>query len=696
MFNTKGALHLLCYVAAIYIQSVSGAAVIENTKVLFEFDETTGSLSKLIDKSSADAYDLIGMYTNAYPLWDVTFVDSVGTVDVDNVGRAVQYKLDKAFNIQTLALSWKSITVIGRADESIVDVNLVITLIDDSSVSYWSIGVDVVNGTSIGIWQAKVSIPFTVGNDDNGELFFPSGYGTLYSHPVKTAGGGVSSNYPGSGATMQFMAMGSRDGSSGGYVAALDSNAEPKQLQYFTSAVHDSPALVSETRNEVYDSRGPRLGEVQSFPLRNGVLLQGKEAPIPKLSFLSVTIYPRDAGVAIAPGAKWVSSYLLAVGVVSGVSSATGRPLWFEASSVYRGWALADAKWTKKGPFHSRADPALPEWYRSNSIWLNTHWQCHDIFNATGGDPSFVAENTKALADALGQSSIALHWYEWQQGPDPAPDARYKFDTHYPDYFPPRSAFRDAVKDLRDTSGVYTVPYINGRIFDIKSDSYLADDGDVYCTKYLKDVKRIDDKNNIDLVSYEETYGSDASFCVANPYSPYWQGKLADTVDELVNDWEVDGVYIDQIGSAGPKMCWDDAHGHTLGGGSWWRDGYEQMLDAIAARTAQSDGAASAPIVTEDNAEPYMDSLQGYLTLVAFKASLQQQSVPSSTGYKQLVPAFPAVYGGYFVGFGAQWYQLDFDDHDWWRGKLAATFVTGTQMGWFSITGKQILLIILP
>lgn len=680
MFSFKAVTLLFCCVTSISFQGASSSISVENSKVLFEFDATSGSLSKLIDKTSESGYDLIGIYTNAYPLWDITFVDSVGTIGVDNVGRTMQHRLDKAFNIQTLTLTWNSIAVTGKADKSVVDVALTITLIDESSVSYWGISVDVVNETSIGVWQAKVSIPFTVGNDEYGELFFPSGYGTLYSNPVRTAGGGVSSSYPGSGATMQFMALGSRDVTSGGYVAALDSNAEPKQLQYFTSTAWDSPADVSDMHAEVYGPHGPRVGDVQSFPLR-------KNAATPKLSFLSVTMYPRDAGVAISPGEKWTSSYLLAVGVVTNISSSSGRPLWFESSSVYRDWALADAKWTKKGSFKSRVDPALPDWYRSNSIWLNTHWQCHDIFNETGGDPTFVAENTKAIAETLGQNSVALHWYEWQQGPDPAPEARYKFDTHYPDYFPPRNAFRDAVNELREESGVYTVPYINGRIFDIASDSYLADNGNQYCTKYLKTVKRIDDKNDIDLVSYEETYGSDASFCVANPYSPYWQTKLADTVDELVNDWAVDGVYIDQIGSAVPKMCWDDAHGHTLGGGSWWRDGYEQMLEAIAARTVTSGGEASVPIVTEDNAEPYMDSLQGYLTLVAFKCSLQQQATPSSTGYKQLVPAFPAVYGGYFVGFGAQWYQLDFDDHDWWRGKLAATFVTGTQMGWFSITG---------
>jgi len=32
-------------------------------------------------------------------------------------------------------------------------------------------------------------------------------------------------------------------------------------------------------------------------------------------------------------------------------------------------------------------------------------------------------------------------------------------------------------------------------------------------------------------------------------------------------------------------------------------------------------------------------------------------------------------------------FVADFDDHNWWCGKLSAMFVTGAQMGWFSLLG---------
>ncbi len=122
---------------------------------------------------------------------------------------------------------------------------------------------------------------------------------------------------------------------------------------------------------------------------------------------------------------------------------------------------------------------------------------------------------------ALFNTSMALHWYEWQQGPDPSPAARYRFDTHYPDYFPPRSDFFDAVNALQAIN-VSVFPYINGRIFDSASQSYVRDNGAQYCTK--KAAERFGAKQ---LSLYVETYGSGASFNVADPTTDYWQQKIA-------------------------------------------------------------------------------------------------------------------------------------------------------------------------
>ena len=75
------------------------------------------------------------------------------------------------------------------------------------------------------------------------------------------------------------------------------------------------------------------------------------------------------------------------------------------------------------------------------------------------------------------------------------------------------------------------------------------------------------------------------------------------------------------------------------------------------------------PMVTEDNAEPFMDMIQGFLSLNAYRthmtSSWDYASVLSGNNYHIIAPAFPAVYGGYYVGFGNEWFRADFSDHDW-------------------------------
>ena len=45
-----------------------------------------------------------------------------------------------------------------------------------------------------------------------------------------------------------------------------------------------------------------------------------------------------------------------------------------------------------------------------------------------------------------------------------------------------------------------------------------------------------------------------------------------------MNECGVKGVYIDQIAAAAPTLCFDKSHGHPLGGGHWWTEGYWKLL----------------------------------------------------------------------------------------------------------------------
>ena len=56
---------------------------------------------------------------------------------------------------------------------------------------------------------------------------------------------------------------------------------------------------------------------------------------------------------------------------------------------------------------------------------------------------------------------------------------------------------------------------------------------------------------------------------------------MAKTVAALVNQYGVEGVYLDQLGAGAPTPDWSRNHSHALGGGAYWRDGVVDIIKAI-------------------------------------------------------------------------------------------------------------------
>lgn len=580
---------------------------------------------------------------------------SQGPLFLESEGRAVNAT---KFEDGAYSLVWESIRLPGPFASC--KVTLDIRMSDSPGLSEWLFSTDIesTDDSEFSLWQASIAIPTTVGADEDGDLFFPGGFGYGYHNPVSngegsSTHGALTAQYPSGGASMQYMAIVSDSSFSsvdysgstyGVYVGAHDGFGYIKQLSY-------------------------------------------KALPEYGLSVLNITMYPENAGL---PLRQWLAPFPVVVGVVQDVNDAAGRPLWYQAAQIYRTFINSSpgARWARIG-----ISDRVPDWYRNSSLWVNSHWQCSDVFNASGGDPSVVLDLVGRVADLVKdvEPSLLFHWYEWQQGPDPAPDKRYLFDTHYPDYFPGRKGFSDVVESLYREKGVRTFPYINGRIFDQNSDSYINEDGAQFCSQQPATARLIRDGDHDELIIPTETYGSGATFCVASPFTPYWQNKIADTSLRLMKEYHVHGVYIDQVGAAGPKECWNRAHGHALGGGTYWEHGYDVMLGKI-----DENKTDLAPIVTEDCAETYMNALQGNLILTTFKSSLAQGGVYSASGgqecaqsFRRLQPAYPAVYGGKYIAFGAEWFVSDFHDGDWFCGKMSAMLMVGAQLGWFSLSGDN-------
>jgi len=310
---------------------------------------------------------------------------------------------------------------------------------------------------------------------------------------------------------------------------------------------------------------------------------------------------------------------------------------WFDAAAIYREWVSREAKWWPELGPDGRAD--TPEWMRELPVWV-----------MTGGAASDCVERVKRFADELGLP-VGFHWYNWHQIP---------FDNDYPHYFPTKEGFAEGVAELKQ-AGVYAMPYINGRLWDTRDKQ--AEDWQF--TKTARPAATKDEKGEPYTESYgsKEADGNSVKLAVMCPSTSLWQNRVRDIVLRLFDECGVNGVYIDQIAAAAPRLCFDESHAHPLGGGHWWTQGYWKMLDAI--RAAKPD---ECMLTTECNAEPYIRWLDGYLTW-----HWQGQD---------MVPAFPAVYGGTLQMFGRAYRGGPSQDLAN-RMKAGQQLVFGEQIGWF-------------
>jgi hypothetical protein len=310
---------------------------------------------------------------------------------------------------------------------------------------------------------------------------------------------------------------------------------------------------------------------------------------------------------------------------------------WFDAAQIYRAWAMQEARWWPALGSAGRED--TPKWMRELPAWV-----------MTGGAASDCVPKVRKFAEAIGLPT-GFHWYNWHQIP---------FDNDYPHYFPVKDGFAEGVAELK-TAGVYPMPYINGRLWDTRDKG--AEDWAFSRTALPAATKDEDGKPCTESYGSKETDGNSVTLAVMCPTTSLWQDRVGDIVLRLFDEYGVSGVYIDQIAAAQPRLCFDASHGHALGGGHWWTEGYWKMLDAICAAKP-----ADRMLTTECNAEPYVKWLDGYLTW-----HWQQQD---------MVPAFSAVYGGTIQMFGRAYRGGPTQDLAN-RMKAAQQLIYGEQIGWF-------------
>ena len=311
---------------------------------------------------------------------------------------------------------------------------------------------------------------------------------------------------------------------------------------------------------------------------------------------------------------------------------------WFDAAVIYRYWVRSQAKWFPTLADEGRTD--TPLWMRELPAWA-----------LSGGASKECVSSVKAFAEFL-DVPVGFHWYSWHKIP---------FDNDYPHYFPTTDGFADGVRELQ-AAGVYAMPYINGRLWDTRDKG--MEDSEFSRVALPAATKDENGEPYTEMYGSKETDGSRVRLGVMCPSTDLWQSRVGAIVERLHNEYGLSGVYIDQVAAASPKLCFDTTHGHPLGGGHWWTEGYWQLLDGIRRKKSKD-----RILTTECNAEPYIRWFDGYLTW--------------HWQYNGQVPAFPAIYGGSIQMFGRAYRGGETKDLAL-RMKAGQQLVFGEQIGWIS------------
>jgi hypothetical protein len=281
---------------------------------------------------------------------------------------------------------------------------------------------------------------------------------------------------------------------------------------------------------------------------------------------------------------------------------------WFTAAEAYRRWA-ADQWWTEQSRVRTGKTPA---WMRDTGIWVWNRGESPDVL-----DPA-------AALQAYADLPVNVFWHWWHG---------CAYDLGFPEYLPPREgaeAFRTAVADAR-AKGIHPIVYMNLRLWGMRTDSWTDENAERFA------VKRPDGSIGQEVYNTFDPAPC-ATMCL---HTSFWRDTYAGLAEEAIRDLGVAGIYMDQ--ACLNLACYDAAHGHPLGGGTYWVEGFDALAEDIRSRTADVNNAGLAG---EGCGEAWLPHLDVMLTL---QVSLERYMKPN-TWYP--IPLFNAVYHDVATQYG--------------------------------------------
>ena len=234
---------------------------------------------------------------------------------------------------------------------------------------------------------------------------------------------------------------------------------------------------------------------------------------------------------------------------------------WWQVARIYREWAMKQ-KWAAKGPIAGRAD--FPQAMKDLDVCAILAEQRADI----------ASNKIARIVRTFPGLKVGVHWYHWHNS---------AFCCNFPELFPAKKGVREVMSAWAN-AGVLVMPYANPRLWDTNQASW-AFAGDYACRNW---------KGGYDTVAYQ---GNDCA--VMCPSSDQWKKSVWYWSRRILDQLGANAVYYDQVAVARPFECFDRRHGHPVGGGTWWTDGYRKMLGPMH----KLYSSRNAPITSELSAD---------------------------------------------------------------------------------------------
>ena len=325
---------------------------------------------------------------------------------------------------------------------------------------------------------------------------------------------------------------------------------------------------------------------------------------------------------------------------------------WYDAALIYKEWVSDSAKyWPANTPEHIARQHNIGD----IGVWLSSYIS----------DTSSMSVMQGYIQTSLNffDFPVGVHIYKWNE---------YEYDHFYPNYFPERNGLDTLIANIQNNNDAVIMPYINGRLWDTGIGG--NDPGDSAAAIYFNSSGLADAAKQSNGSYYYSTFSSNkfATMCAAQPD---WQDLMTEVAFHLTDSGRLGAhsIYIDMVGAASAAQCMDTTHNHSLGGGSFWSDGYRQMLKKI------HDSIPYGDFITVEGGCDYLADQVDAFMVQGWQTDNQ-------------VPAWQAIYTGKVQLFGTLTGASMYGDQRFY-GRLSQAFTYGVQTGrqfiWLAINPSQ-------